>query len=240
MPPNTPEQARLNQLLDLNIAALIQAGAPDSQGAVPTMPQGAPPAALPPGGPAPQAPPPRPPMGSPGAMPPGPPMGAMGPQASPQRPGEPFAQHAPAPHLAKGGNPGANPEDIPPVPHMGGLFNSPVPGRTDKLSVAVPAGGYVLPADVVSGYGEGNTLAGSQKFREMIKDLYGVDSGSSGAPQGLNHIIAAGGEEFVSPEAVKQIGGGDLNHGHDILDSFVKEVRAQTVSQLRSLPPPKA
>lgn len=120
------------------------------------------------------------------------------------------------------------------MPHMGGLFNSPVPGRTDKLSVAVPAGGYVVPADVVSALGEGNTIGGSKKLDQMF------GGNSSQAPQGLTHIIAAGGEYFVSPEAVKGIGKGDLNHGHDILDAFVKEVRAQTVSQLSKLPPPKA
>lgn len=45
--------------------------------------------------------------------------------------------------------------------HPGGLLNSAGPGRTDTINTNVPTGAYVVPADVVSGTGEGNTLAGS-------------------------------------------------------------------------------
>lgn len=45
-----------------------------------------------------------------------------------------------------------------------GLIHSRVPGRTDKLNIAVPKGAYVVPADVVSGMrgAQGNTLAGGK------------------------------------------------------------------------------
>jgi hypothetical protein len=52
-------------------------------------------------------------------------------------------------------------------------------------------------------------------------------------------IIAAGGEYVIPPEKVQEIGGGDLDRGHEILDAFVKLVRKQHVKTLRKLPPPK-
>ena len=42
-----------------------------------------------------------------------------------------------------------------------GPLHSEVPGRTDKINLAVKPGSYVIPADVTSIIGQGNTLAGS-------------------------------------------------------------------------------
>ncbi len=52
-------------------------------------------------------------------------------------------------------------------------------------------------------------------------------------------IIAAGGEYLVEPEVVQSIGGGDVQQGHDILDKFVKKVRAHNIKTLKALPGPK-
>jgi hypothetical protein len=52
--------------------------------------------------------------------------------------------------------------------HPGGLLNSAGPGRTDTINTNVPTGAYVIPADVVSGLGEGNTLAGSAVIDRMF------------------------------------------------------------------------
>jgi hypothetical protein len=52
-------------------------------------------------------------------------------------------------------------------------------------------------------------------------------------------IVAAGGEYVIAPEDVVDLGGGDLDHGHQVLDSFVKKMRAKTVETLRKLPGPK-
>lgn len=49
-----------------------------------------------------------------------------------------------------------------------GLLSSPVPGRTDKLPIRVPSGAYVVPADVVSALGEGNTHAGGTVLDGMF------------------------------------------------------------------------
>lgn len=52
--------------------------------------------------------------------------------------------------------------------HPGGLIASAGPGRTDTHNVSVAPGSFVLPADVVSGLGEGNTLAGSRVIEAML------------------------------------------------------------------------
>lgn len=52
-------------------------------------------------------------------------------------------------------------------------------------------------------------------------------------------IIAAGGEYLVEPEVVQSIGGGDVQRGHDTLDSFVKKIRAHNIKTLKKLPGPK-
>lgn len=49
-----------------------------------------------------------------------------------------------------------------------GLLSSPVAGRTDQLAISPAAGSYVVPADVVSGLGEGNTLAGANIMQRIL------------------------------------------------------------------------
>jgi hypothetical protein len=52
-----------------------------------------------------------------------------------------------------------------------GPIHSAVAGRTDHLPVHVPSGSYVIPADVVSGMGEGNTNAGFKNIKRMFSGL---------------------------------------------------------------------
>lgn len=69
--------------------------------------------------------------------------------------------------------------------HRQGFFVGPihagVSGRTDHLPMTVESGSYVLPADIVSAGGEGNTLAG---FRVLRRTFDGEPYGQSGAPYG--------------------------------------------------------
>jgi hypothetical protein len=37
---------------------------------------------------------------------------------------------------------------------------------------------------------------------------------------------------------VAEIGGGSVDHGHEVLDQFVKHVRAEQIAQLKKLPGP--
>jgi hypothetical protein len=133
-----------------------------------------------------------------------------------------------------------------------GPIHSPVAGRTDHLPMHVPSGSYVIPADIISAMGEGNTMAGfkvANTIFSKIPDMSGLPGTDAGL--GLPHkagggsleppvpIVAAGGEYVIAPDDVINVGGGDLDHGHQILDSFVKKMRAKTVETLKKLPGPK-
>lgn len=110
-------------------------------------------------------------------------------------------------------------------------------GRTDRITMPVAGGSYVIPADVVSGVpgAEGNTQAGFA----ILDHMFGSPRPSRAAGASPVMIVTAGGEYVVPPSAVAQEGGGNLKKGHDALDSFVREVRAHLVKTLRKLPGPK-
>lgn len=137
-----------------------------------------------------------------------------------------------------------------------GPIHSHVAGRTDHLPMHVPSGSYVLPADLVSGLGQGNTIAGFKHLKRMFGGTpYGGESqpyGAKGGPYGaeMPHkadggstssvpIVAAGGEYVLSPNQVKATGEGDLDTGHRVLDEFVKRMRSELVNTLKNLPGPK-
>lgn len=126
-----------------------------------------------------------------------------------------------------------------PKMHVGPI-HSPVAGRTDHLPMTVPSGSYVIPADIVSSLGEGNTMAGFKIIREMFKGLPGEQAfASGGATAAPVEIIAAGGEYVIDPMTVSHIGGGHLESGHRELDGFVKAMRAKTIKTLKKLPGPR-
>lgn len=62
-----------------------------------------------------------------------------------------------------------------------GPIHSHVAGRTDHLPMHVPSGSYVVPADIVSAHGEGNTVAGFKVMRRMFG---GMPYGGQGGPYG--------------------------------------------------------
>ncbi|HQU11402.1 MAG TPA: NUDIX domain-containing protein, partial [Acidiphilium sp.] len=64
----------------------------------------------------------------------------------------------------------------------GGLLSTAGHGRTDNLPINIPAGSYVLPADIVSAIGQGNTLAGAHAIEEAVSGApYHADGGPYGA-----------------------------------------------------------
>lgn len=126
------------------------------------------------------------------------------------------------------------------IPFNAGLLRAarPAGGRTDTLPVDVPSGCYVIPADIVSSLGEGDTEAGTAALDRMFGHSARVGKALGGDVGERVPIIAAGGEYIVSPEDVAALGGGDLKRGHDELDRFVKRQRAKTVKTLSKLPGP--
>lgn len=135
-----------------------------------------------------------------------------------------------------------------------GMIHSTVPGRTDRIGMGVKRNSYVIPADVVSSVGQGNSMAGANAFNHMFKSgPYGASLPSGGGTakpirqkfaEGGEvdkpvDIVAAGGEFVVPPEHVERIGGGDMDRGHEILDRMVHHIRKKTIKTLRKLPGPK-
>lgn len=120
-----------------------------------------------------------------------------------------------------------------------GPIHSPVAGRTDHLPMHVPSGAYVIPADIVSSLGEGNTMAGFRAVKAMFRKAPAgtfAQGGSTGDPVA---IVAAGGEYVLTPDEVTWAGGGDMDVGHRALDEWIKKTRAETIQTLKKLPGPK-
>jgi hypothetical protein len=144
-------------------------------------------------------------------------------------------------------------------PHLHtGPIHSSVAGRTDHLPMHVPSGSYVIPADIVSAMGEGNTMAGFKQVKRIFGGMpygggsmpYGQSSGPYGAVMphraaggqndgGAVPIVAAGGEYVLAPHEVAWAGDGDMDSGHRVLDDWIKRMRAKTIKTLQKLPPPK-
>ena len=114
-----------------------------------------------------------------------------------------------------------------------GPILGPTGGREDAKPVDVESGSYVLPADIVSGAGGGNTLSGHQ----ALERVFGK-SDPARATGGPVPIRISDGEHVLTREQVERVGGGDYQKGCRILDAFVKKQRAQTISTLKSLPGP--
>ena len=117
-----------------------------------------------------------------------------------------------------------------------GAIKAPVAGRTDHLPMHVASGSYVVPADIVSAIGEGNTETGFHILDYMVKIRSDGNAPQAGNPV---PIVAAGGEYVISPLAVVNFGDGDMERGHKSLDDWVKHERASTIKTLQGLPGPK-
>lgn len=123
-----------------------------------------------------------------------------------------------------------------------GLLTSDVPGRTDRLPITVAPHSYIVPADVVSGFGQGNTQAGANMLNQIFSGHVGAARKAAGGAvlqNGMVPIIAAGGEYVIHPKVVESVGGGDADRGHEILDKMVRARRKLVAQQLMSLPGPK-
>ncbi|PWT76953.1 MAG: hypothetical protein C5B60_03490 [Chloroflexi bacterium] len=144
------------------------------------------------------------------------------------------------------------------------LINSSVPGRVDRIPMRAPTGSYVLPAHVVSGLGQGNTLAGAKMWGDAISHRIGPmgisnaisqRSARMGAPalhmprtsiktfqrgggSDYTPIVTAGGEMIIDPEIVAEMGNGDPEAGKKELANSVATVHRQTQQHMKKLPGP--
>lgn len=132
-----------------------------------------------------------------------------------------------------------------------GFMHGLTAGRADHVPVSVKANSYVVPADVVSAIGQGNSNAGAHALSSMFKlGPYGSHTpklahmkrgrfADGGVAEPTTDIQISDGEFTVPPEAVAELGAGDMKHGHEVLDAFVKHVRQRNIKTLRKLPSPK-
>lgn len=148
-------------------------------------------------------------------------------------------------------------------PHLGrgiksmtkGTILSDVPGRTDAHATHVPSGSYVIPADIVSGRGQGNTIAGAKVLEQLFKmGPYGSSPGKMGKGSGKKfaeggpvegapeevpvRVNLAGGEIVVPPENLMALFGGDLKTAHELMDAWVLTERKKLRKTLAKLPGP--
>lgn len=65
-----------------------------------------------------------------------------------------------------------------------GPIHASVAGRTDHLPMHVPHQSYVLPADIVSAMGEGNTLAGFKVAAQLPRSMFAIHNRTGGTAYG--------------------------------------------------------
>lgn len=127
--------------------------------------------------------------------------------------------------------------------HVGAIKGSD-PGRTDTIPMKVEDSSYVLPADFISHLGENNSASGLK----MAQHLYGEGgvhdepsqrkSGGRTSKGKPVECITASGEFVVPPSVIKNIGHGDVDFGHRIMDKLVMMMREDHVKTLKALPRP--
>lgn len=142
--------------------------------------------------------------------------------------------------------------------HSGPIMSA-VPGRTDNHAMSVRSGSYVVPAESVSHLGQSNSVAGLAVLNKMFGSSgpYGMGrnpaikrgSGAPRAPRAKTFadggaaddgvdVMTAGGEFVIDPEIVTEIGGGDIERGHAILDHWIMQMRKDHIKTLKKLPGP--
>ena len=131
-------------------------------------------------------------------------------------------------------------------------------GRADTKPKTVERGAYIVPSDIVSAAGDGNSIAGAAKLGKMFNTgPFGAKNPKiKGRPLKTTNIIrqrfqdggmmegdtadimASDGEVILDP-ATLIAKFGDLDLAHDALDQLVVQIRKQNVKKLSKLPGPK-
>lgn len=119
--------------------------------------------------------------------------------------------------------------------HVGPVMGA-TGGRADELPVSVPSGSFVVPADVVSSLGQGNSVSGMENLKKQFPNSAHMGRASGGVVP--VPIKISDGEFVISPEDVAAIGGGDMAKGHKTLDAMMVKLRKDHIKTLAALPPP--
>jgi hypothetical protein len=119
---------------------------------------------------------------------------------------------------------------------IGGLFAKG--GLMGLAKGGMKSGGFVVPADVVSMIGEGNTDAGYNRIKSMIPGataIKGKDGGQADTVktsiEGKQPARVAHGEMYIPPETVKRMGGAKK------LYAMMDRVREQATGSKKQIKP---
>jgi hypothetical protein len=100
------------------------------------------------------------------------------------------------------------------------------------------SGGFVVPADVVSMVGEGNTDAGFKRIKSMVPSATAIKGGDGGQAdtvktsiEGKQPARVAHGEMYIPPETVKSLGGAKK------LYAMMDKVRQQATGSKKQIKP---
>jgi hypothetical protein len=119
-----------------------------------------------------------------------------------------------------------------------GMISGPTPGRADRVPMKVRNRSFVIPADIPSALGQGNSQAGAEILSRMFAtrraDGGDVENEGDDVP-----IRASHGEFLVDPETVREIGHGSLAAGYRVLEKFVLRVRKEHIATLKGLKGPQ-
>lgn len=101
-------------------------------------------------------------------------------------------------------------------------------GHVKQKALAMQDGGFVIPADVVSGLGDGSTKAGYRRLG-LGQLLDGPGTGMSddipASIDGEQNARVADGEVYLNPKEVAMVGGGDHTKGIKRLYALMAQVR---------------
>jgi hypothetical protein len=117
-------------------------------------------------------------------------------------------------------------------------FTAAEGGLASLAKGGMESGGFVVPADVVSLVGEGNTDAGYERIKSMVPDataIKGKDGGQADTVktsiEGKQPARVAHGEMYIPPETVKRMGGAKK------LYAMMDRVREQATGSKKQIKP---
>jgi hypothetical protein len=113
-----------------------------------------------------------------------------------------------------------------------------ISGQSDWDRAQIP---FYMKAQGFSHYPKGTSQHRADKpftsedsAQEISDAVPRADGGETHVP-----IVAAGGEYIIHPDVVRDIGHGNMTHGHKVLDAFVLHTRKEHIKTLKKLPGPK-
>jgi hypothetical protein len=126
----------------------------------------------------------------------------------------------------------------PPEPAQDTSYGAAAGGLVGLAKGGMKSGGFVIPADVVSMVGEGNTDAGYSRIKSMVPGataIKGKDGGQADTVktsiEGKQPARVAHGEMYVPPETVKRMGGAKK------LYAMMDRVRQQATGSKKQIKP---